>query len=381
MTRPATLETAAIAEPASSLTRCYEGFPLEAVLERVHAVHGADATITGAERVRRGGIGGFFAREVFQVTVQVAAPAERVAAPLASDPTDEIDPEDVDGALALPDATTLDDEREAEIWALLAQARATVAAEPVAGEPVAGERGAPAPVIPLPVNPSPAPPSPPAAASAPVDVAQSDVAPSDVARVVPAGVGRLGTLLDRYSTLPAAPPLPSAGVVAVVGARVEALQAAARIAEQLGVPADDVVVAAPSAPASVPTEEDTVRFAASVRFRCRPVAVVAVELVAGRLGHDWARAVLAGLQAEQVRFAVSAAEASHGSHVLAALGGAQAVDLVAVDAADPTDALDLGVPVATLDGRVATPELWAAATLAAQLREAAMVDLSAGMGR
>lgn len=378
MTRQATLETtaSATADTPSPTTRCYEGFPLEAVLARVHAVHGADATITGAERVRRGGIGGFFAREVFQVTVRVdAVPAVRAATAAAdesADPTDEIDPEDIDGALARPDDPVLDDAREAEIWALLAAARAADAATATADAATEtgaaasiDERGAPAPVIPLPVSPASPPPSPPVAASL----------------VMPAGVGRLGSLLERYETLPVAPALPDAGVVAVVGARVEALQTASRIAAELGVPADEVVVAAPSAPASMPTDEDTVRFAASVRFRCRPVAVVAVELVAGRLGHDWARAVLAGLRAEQVRFAVSAADASHGSHVLAALGGAQAIDLLAVDAAEPADALGLGVPVATLDGRPATPELWAAATLAAQLREAAMVDLSAGIGR
>jgi len=54
----------------------YEGFPLEAVLARVHAAHGADVTITGADRVRRGGFGGFFAREVFQVTVTVPVPTD-----------------------------------------------------------------------------------------------------------------------------------------------------------------------------------------------------------------------------------------------------------------------------------------------------------------
>lgn len=346
---------------AEPVTRRYEGFPLEAVLERVHAVHGAAATITAAERIRRGGIGGFFAREVFQVTVvvdpesvaaPVAAPAAASAPAGLADPTDEIDPEDVEGAVGLPDLPlSTEDLRDAEIWALLAAATASAS-------PVVPETPAPAPVA---------------------DAAPAPVVATPVIESI--GAGRLAAALERFDGLAVAPPLPDVGVVAVVGAKVEALQVAARIAAQLGVPADEVVVAAPSAPASIPTPDDIVRFAATVRFKCNPVAIVAVELVAGRLGHDWARAVLGGLQAEQVRFAVAAADAGHGPHVLTALGGAHAVDLLAVDAADPEDALSLGVPVATLDGRPASPELWAAASLAAQLREAPMVDLSTGIGR
>ncbi|NLA37129.1 MAG: hypothetical protein GX868_15785 [Actinobacteria bacterium] len=83
---------------------CYEGFPLESVLARVTADHGAAATITSAERVRKGGVKGFFAREVFQVIVDPGGEAgDDVAASTAAATFDssEIDPEDVEGALAL----------------------------------------------------------------------------------------------------------------------------------------------------------------------------------------------------------------------------------------------------------------------------------------
>lgn len=123
---------------------CYEGFPLESVLARVTADHGAAATITSAERVRKGGVKGFFARELFQVIVDLGAEfgAEH-SSPTAEAGFDssEIDPEDVEGALALdltgrhgserpdPDHASFADGAtalsaafgdDAELWSLLA---------------------------------------------------------------------------------------------------------------------------------------------------------------------------------------------------------------------------------------------------------------------
>ena len=89
----------------------FEGFPLEAVLTRVYAEQGAGANIVSADRVRRGGVGGFFARELFRVTVKplLAPPAvadqELNFVPLGrisifdddvDRRDDDIDPEDID---------------------------------------------------------------------------------------------------------------------------------------------------------------------------------------------------------------------------------------------------------------------------------------------
>jgi len=66
-----------------------EGPAIEPLLEKVWAEHGPDVTIVKAERVRVGGVAGFFAREQFEVTVEVpdtavattpAPPAPRPAA-------------------------------------------------------------------------------------------------------------------------------------------------------------------------------------------------------------------------------------------------------------------------------------------------------------
>ena len=53
-----------------SLQRC-EGNNLESVLEEVRTRFGDTVTIVEANRLRKGGLGGFFARERFEVVVDV----------------------------------------------------------------------------------------------------------------------------------------------------------------------------------------------------------------------------------------------------------------------------------------------------------------------
>lgn len=48
-----------------------EGKSLTELLERVRTEHGDDVTIVAADKVRTGGIGGFFARESYALTVEV----------------------------------------------------------------------------------------------------------------------------------------------------------------------------------------------------------------------------------------------------------------------------------------------------------------------
>ncbi|TFD65260.1 hypothetical protein [Cryobacterium ruanii] len=54
-----------------------EGATLRELQERVLAEHGANATIIAAERVTVGGIRGFFARQHYEITVEVLEPAQR----------------------------------------------------------------------------------------------------------------------------------------------------------------------------------------------------------------------------------------------------------------------------------------------------------------
>ena len=72
--------------------RRHGGERLDDVLARVREEHGPDANIVSADLTRRGGIGGFFARETFEVVVEVdsdttpaatVAPLEQRRAPAA----------------------------------------------------------------------------------------------------------------------------------------------------------------------------------------------------------------------------------------------------------------------------------------------------------
>jgi hypothetical protein len=64
-----------------------EGPTLSALKAQVLADHGGDARIVAAEKVLVGGIRGFFARQHYEVTVEVPAPGTRVAEPRLDLPT------------------------------------------------------------------------------------------------------------------------------------------------------------------------------------------------------------------------------------------------------------------------------------------------------
>ena len=438
----------------------YEGFPLESVLGRVFGEQGPDATITSAERVRKGGIGGFFAQAVFQVTVTVPTVASAPAAPTAPISIfgvdhqvpaaavipeqidyDEIDPEDIEGALELEIVAERSPEDQS-IWELLAE-RVRSQVEPTESGSVETDAFTDAlaatmqsPVGALPSerprtdhllaaqavgrnNTSEVEIVKPILATGPIATThvinasrtgakalrmplvstssttdhgrnsrRVDLPATDrVAPVVPLrphlqrrtfGPGfDLNDLIAEFAAVSADHPTPPhMGVIAVVGVRDHALDVAAGLATELGIHPNDVVIAAPVAPIVIPTQLESTRLAAAARYRCKPVAIVVVELVPGRIGHEWARAVLNGLRAEQVRFAVSADRpVAQQRLTIAALGGVDALDLMNVtDCPNPEHSLDLGIPIVTIDGRPATPEMWAATVLAAHHRSDSMVD-------
>jgi hypothetical protein len=65
-----------------------EGDDLEALLLRAHAEAGANARIVRAERVRRGGVLGFFARPTFEVAVEIPDSTDSPASPDAPESAD-----------------------------------------------------------------------------------------------------------------------------------------------------------------------------------------------------------------------------------------------------------------------------------------------------
>ena len=56
-------------------TLLLEGDDLEALLERAHAEGGPDARIVRAEKIRHGGVLGFFAKERFEVALEIPEPS------------------------------------------------------------------------------------------------------------------------------------------------------------------------------------------------------------------------------------------------------------------------------------------------------------------
>jgi hypothetical protein len=229
----------------------------------------------------------------------------------------------------------------------------------------------------------------------------------DTARVVDAVAGGrrfADILVDLFCRLPAPPPLPDAPgtVVAVTGPASVARGTAALVAGEVGVdPTTVVVVRLPSDHRGGPSRPGSDRRATSTlelgvgggRPSTAPAArrvgavpaplhsappalaaveerrsaggcqVVLVESPLGGPGRTWAAQVLAQLRPTALVGAVDAlVKPEDVAAWVTALGG---VDALAVDnlaaTVSPAAILRTGVPVAWVDGVVATPERWAAA--------------------
>ena len=187
---------------------------------------------------------------------------------------------------------------------------------------------------------------------------------------LPASEGSLrGALIERLRSLPTAPPPPSTkGTVMVVAGPVPAATAAARtIAPTLGVDPDSIVVITPNRQGAgggatleltTPSEIDDHR--RSWRWRAHPT-LVALDAPMGPGGQAWAAEMLASLEPTA---AWGVADAWRKPEDIAAwsdsLGGLDALTLAETGStSSPATVLQLGLPVALLDGEAATPERWA----------------------
>jgi hypothetical protein len=327
----------------------FDGPQLEALLEQVQRELGSEVTIVEANRTRRGGIGGFFAREWFEVVVDPggAVPSRGPAAASAGADLGAEAPAggEVDPFLAL--AAAVDDVREA--------APTTTATAPPPGFELAlaaAQRGTGLAVVPTaaPAVPAPAPPIP-----APATCRMRDL--------------DLPTLLAHLDALvpPVLVPSGSAATVAVVGDHHSVHGVASALAVRLGLDESDVIVASPEPQEGMPvwlrlhTPDDVLARADRWRRSSAP-RVVAVELAPGREGHAWAASMLGVIGADQVRLVAKAWQLTDQLAAKAAvLGGIDGLDLVEMEAAaEPELFLELDLDVLGIDGRPATAELWAA---------------------
>lgn len=352
----------------------FEAATLEEALEQARREAGPEATAVEANRVRRGGVGGFFAKQYVEVVVEVAeataptiAPAPGLAGMLEAADAEEAVTFTAPAPVATP---TLSTEQAGfqDLVLRLAKEQAPSIPSTTATTVLGAEARATARV-----------PAPGSAVRAPVPVSASPVpALSDFGRLgLPAAFTvDLATespdqaVLRALQALPRATPLPTApgSVVAVVGERDGALALARSLADELGLDPDDVALAAEDDHGDdlalgrlLPSVHAVSEARWHARYHSRP-SVVAVAVPVGRTTSSWARRALEALD-PTVTWAHTAAirKAEDVLEWSERLGG---VDAVAVDGIDetasPAAILGTGIPVARIDGRRATPALWAA---------------------
>jgi hypothetical protein len=460
-----------------------EGPDLESLLARVKTEHGAGARIVRAERVRTGGIAGFFAKQRFEVSIEVsdlaaAVPAAPAAPTSLLDLADQVSDSEHQSVLALRSAGQAP--AAAAVAAPVAAPVETPAPAPAGSSAFAAvladvsratptmipQLAAPAP------TPAPAAPhrpgeivdagrvpaqealspelvaherssttvstegtsfaslvanldatagTPQAAGPMPTHLAvpqSTDAAPAVVEiplarsydrsvvaapvalpvhlpfgraaghgslhgqlarlglppHLVPTDTGSAALYPTLLKSLEAAPQAPAVtnragNVLAIVGPLPQALEAARSLARDLGLPLGSAVVVATShrGLTDVPERQvlrdlDTAQTQRAAWRRRRNLTIVAVDAPMTAVGASQARAYLSVLEPSLTWGAVEATRKTPDVGAFArAVGGLDALAVSAVEeTSDPAAVLELGIPVARLGGRSATPAAWAA---------------------
>jgi hypothetical protein len=421
----------------------FEGAVLEDLLDRVRTEVGPDARIVGANRIRKGGVGGFFAREGFEVIVdltpdeggsqqpQSQRPPARTRRPARipasvldladdistsereqiidlSDPNDPREPmistetRDFGSMLEELSRQLDEDERDMPTSTLGAQpsvvpvpeinlsepAMQHVVSQSTVQEPAMQEVIEADPMVEPPVNtrahyrrvtvdtpvasaiaaPLPTVTPPPRRAPMPTRTPAPDTRlrelglPRELIPSTAAAADLRTALFQRLSQLPPPPMLPrSPGVVvAVVGIGTAPIALARRIADELEIDPDHLVLATPEpvSELSHPDEAQTSR--QSWRRRPEPT-VVACSIGAGRAQLGWAHRMLDKLEPTVTWAVVEAScKAEDIAHRVTLLGGVDVLALNNVaDTVSPAEVLQLGIPVGRLGAKYATPAAWA----------------------
>jgi hypothetical protein len=322
-----------------------------------------------AERIRTGGVAGFFAREHFEVTIEVDENDVEVAAPSAPQMNA---PQGIDALVAAAE--------EAERQELLPHRPLSTESDACAAVLTSlrsAEEPAPDAVDAQPLTPTvPSIAVSQAVPSAFVESLSAAGVPSRLLERLAEPAGPL-ELLDVLRSLPIPPaPVARAGyMVVVVGGRGEALSAGRRVAERLRLPDDAVVFfGAPddsgeSAPERRLSSLDQARrTSAAVRLADLPTVVV-VEAPYDNEALGGSRDVLAALLPDQIIACVdatrTAADVARWMDAWAPVG--VTVDALSVHRAamstDPATVLGLELPVLELDGLPGTAATWLALLL------------------
>jgi hypothetical protein len=350
----------------------FDGPELDGVLGRVRKEAGPDAKIVKATKVRSGGLGGFFSKEVFRVTVELPdapAPQAPAAAPLVPPPASILELADlVDEAEA--DAVSFEPAPAPVVTPTVRPPAPTLSTETRSFNAVlrrlTSEAGAPLPepaldFVETHLTPAPAPavvrrelPSASRellALGVPESMLPTDLSP-----------GTAVAALLRSLQLPSVPPLPfqPGALTVVVGERRAAARLAADVAGELHLTKRDVWVAedGPERPGRLVHPADA---RAERRTWTGGPSVLALTAPMGARDLRWATDMLDALEPTAVWGVVDADRKVEDVEAWAeSIGGLDAVAVERLDATvSPASILRLGIPVARVEGRAATPALWA----------------------
>jgi hypothetical protein len=375
----------------------FEGPELEELLDRVRKEVGSDANIVAANRIRKGGIGGFFAREGFEVLVDVSDESRLPKAPQPKsrrpqsvlDLVDEMNASEREQVIDLSEAPSVSTETP-DFGSLLAKLsreldeeeagmpmpdtqpvsprahyrRVTESLPPPAPplEEAAGEAVIPPVHEPIPIiepsnhalapTPLPALETRLAALGLPAEMIPSNNAQADVRTA----------LVQRLAQLPPPPMLPRTPgvVIAVVGIGTAPIALARRLADEMDIVAEHIVLSTPEPVSELSNPDEAETFRRGCRRRLEPT-VVACSIGAGRAQLGWAHRMLDKLE-PTVTWAVVEASCKPEDigHRVSLLGGADVLALTGVtDTVSPAGILRLNIPVGRIGPTPATPASWA----------------------
>jgi hypothetical protein len=169
-------------------------------------------------------------------------------------------------------------------------------------------------------------------------------------------------LCQRLAQLPPPPLLPrtTGVVIAIVGIGTAPIALARRLADELDIDPQHVLLATPEAMSDVSHPEEAEAFRRSCRRRAEPT-IVACSIGSGRAQLGWAHRILDRLEPTITWAVVDASiKAEDVGHRISLLGGVDVIAMTGIaDTISPAAILGLNIPIGRIGSNPATPAVWA----------------------